>query len=462
MIQLDENGRVVELAHPINILSPKAVGPLGAPGQVLSVSADGTRLEWATSAASGNITGSGANSEVAYWSGASTLTGDPTFFWQTGNQRLVIGRTTPLSGLTARLQLFRDGAQAGITVVGWGATDQNPFYGALFAHGSDGSESPILANDIIFDISANGWAATLNNFISPPPMRIAAYAAENWDSAVGYGNYWEFVTTPTASTTRVGAVRMHSFGVGLKESTAPGTPPTDWGSLYTKTDGKLYWKNDAGTEYDLTDSGGGGTVTGTGSSGRVAYWSGASSLTSDVDLTFNGTTLTLGSGGNTFPTARNLDIDATLPTIGFAGLSGDPYSIGLNLASLVGLVVYNDGSDNWPLFIDNNDNVGLNSVAAFGASAAGVLAMKNAAAAPSAAVTDQFHLYAKDAAAGKSWPTFRAEDNTERFVVGVSGTGNSTTNVRTLNGSTLTAQTGYLTLHDHQGVTVYVPYFSAV
>jgi hypothetical protein len=58
----------------------------------------------------------------------------------------------------------------------------------------------------------------------------------------------------------------------------------------------------------LSDIGAGtGTVTGTGASGRVAYWNGTSSLTSDADLTFDGTNLTCGgvylasSAGKTGP-----------------------------------------------------------------------------------------------------------------------------------------------------------------
>ena len=46
-----------------------------------------------------------------------------------------------------------------------------------------------------------------------------------------------------------------------------------------------------------------GSVTGSGASGRVAYWNSSSGITSDADLTFNGTSLTVGgtvyaSGGN--------------------------------------------------------------------------------------------------------------------------------------------------------------------
>jgi hypothetical protein len=38
----------------------------------------------------------------------------------------------------------------------------------------------------------------------------------------------------------------------VKEQTAPGTPASGLGILYAKTDNQLYYKNDAGTEYNLT------------------------------------------------------------------------------------------------------------------------------------------------------------------------------------------------------------------
>lgn len=44
----------------------------------------------------------------------------------------------------------------------------------------------------------------------------------------------------------------------LPEQTAPGTPATGRVALYAKTDGKVYIKDDAGTETDITTPGGGG------------------------------------------------------------------------------------------------------------------------------------------------------------------------------------------------------------
>lgn len=45
----------------------------------------------------------------------------------------------------------------------------------------------------------------------------------------------------------------------VEQSVSPATPPSGFGVVYAKTDGKLYFKNDAGTETDLTATGGGGT-----------------------------------------------------------------------------------------------------------------------------------------------------------------------------------------------------------
>lgn len=41
----------------------------------------------------------------------------------------------------------------------------------------------------------------------------------------------------------------------FKENAAPTTPSSGYGRLYAKTDGKVYWKDDTGTETDLTESG---------------------------------------------------------------------------------------------------------------------------------------------------------------------------------------------------------------
>jgi hypothetical protein len=44
--------------------------------------------------------------------------------------------------------------------------------------------------------------------------------------------------------------------VQFSEEAAPATPSADQGVLYEKADGRIYFKNDAGTEHDLTGGGG--------------------------------------------------------------------------------------------------------------------------------------------------------------------------------------------------------------
>ena len=80
----------------------------------------------------------------------------------------------------------------------------------------------------------------------------------------------------------------------MKETTAPsgGQIIPDAISLYAKDKSgtsALYFMNDAGVESEIPA---GTIVTGTGVSGRVAFWNGTSTITSDTDLTFVTDTLT--------------------------------------------------------------------------------------------------------------------------------------------------------------------------
>jgi hypothetical protein len=73
--------------------------------------------------------------------------------------------------------------------------------------------------------------------------------------------------------------------VTFAESSPPGTPSSGLGVVYEKTDGKLYFKNDAGTETELTAGGGGGSAL----LGLTAYAPGSdtaigTSSGSDADL----------------------------------------------------------------------------------------------------------------------------------------------------------------------------------
>lgn len=62
---------------------------------------------------------------------------------------------------------------------------------------------------------------------------------------------------PKDETGAVGSGKLYLESVvALPEQAAADTPPSGYGFMYAKTDGLLYWKDDGGTEYDLTGSGG--------------------------------------------------------------------------------------------------------------------------------------------------------------------------------------------------------------
>ena len=71
-------------------------------------------------------------------------------------------------------------------------------------------------------------------------------------------------TIPLLGSTQTwtGAQTFSSQAVTLAEIAAPSTPASGFGAVYVKTDGLLYFKNDAGTEHDLTATAAGGAATG--------------------------------------------------------------------------------------------------------------------------------------------------------------------------------------------------------
>lgn len=96
------------------------------------------------------------------------------------------------------------------------------------------------------------------------------------------------------------------------EVVTPGTPDAGWGFLYAEADGYVYWKNDDGITFNLTQGtgggGGGGTITGSGVDGYVTYWTGATSISADTSNLFYWDNVTGSLGIGTASPAANLGI----------------------------------------------------------------------------------------------------------------------------------------------------------
>lgn len=83
-----------------------------------------------------------------------------------------------------------------------------------------------------------------------------------WDgtnlSDVGASTTSGSVSNPLAADLNAGAYDITNVDrLEVNEVAAPGTPSSGKFSIYAKSDGKVYGKNDGGTEYDLTLGGGG-------------------------------------------------------------------------------------------------------------------------------------------------------------------------------------------------------------
>ena len=105
----------------------------------------------------------------------------------------------------------------------------------------------------------------------------------------------------------------------LKEMVAPGTPLSGAVVVYAKSDGKVYSKNDAGTEFDLTTGGGGGGEANTASNVGTAGV-GLFKQKVGVDLQFK--KLNAGSGKITITDdTGNNEVDVDLGAVAVTQLS---------------------------------------------------------------------------------------------------------------------------------------------
>lgn len=90
------------------------------------------------------------------------------------------------------------------------------------------------------------------------------------------------------------------------ESAAPGTPAAGLGVVYEKTDGKFYFKNDSGTEYDLTTS----------SAGFAPQVKFVRYSTNNLEFASSSYTVFTGPAGASIGTALDLTLSSSEVTVG--------------------------------------------------------------------------------------------------------------------------------------------------
>lgn len=170
------------------------------------------------------------------------------------------------------------------------------------ANGTLEALTPVTQGDVLFDIQAVGRLASS---YSNARAGVLARSSENW-GATNQGASLELYATNTGSQSRrsVFVKGDGSFQMGfaaLEEQSATVTPPAGLGYLYNKPDGKLYYKNTTGSEFDLT-----------------AGTDGVSSTNKDLSYDTEGklSTLVDSNGTKTF----NYDVDGKLLSITGTGI----------------------------------------------------------------------------------------------------------------------------------------------
>jgi len=140
----------------------------------------------------------------------------------------------------------------------------------------------------------------------------------------------------------------------VAEQTTPSTT-SGYGQFYCKTDGKPYFQNDGGTEYDLAAN---TSLSGSGAANRVAFWSAANQLSSDQYFTWDGADLTAMNGS--WATAGGLLLGSTLVTSSITRRASSrviDYVSGVDSSSTTGHAFYIGGTQ--AVFIDQDRLVGI-------------------------------------------------------------------------------------------------------
>tara|TARA_Y100000310_G_scaffold78050_1_gene74688 strand:+ start:18 stop:2150 length:2133 start_codon:yes stop_codon:yes gene_type:complete len=131
-----------------------------------------------------------------------------------------------------------------------------------------------------------------------------------WD-----GDSWNIVAGNSIAQT-FSNKSFTSAGIEVVEGSAPGTPSSGIGVIYVKTDNKIYFKNDSGIEYNLTESAAGTLLDGledttitSPTDGAIIAWDEGTSRWRDA--TVSGTNTLSDTGVLSFTSGAITDLSAT-------------------------------------------------------------------------------------------------------------------------------------------------------
>jgi hypothetical protein len=268
------------------------------------------------SALTNPVTGTGTATRVAFWDSASSVSSSANLYWDNSNSFLGVGTATP----GARLQVNGSGLTSGTTglsVKDSGGTDNFTVAdnGATFVRGVltiSGSSASNSATLMGRTTTGEVTSVTLGTNLSFSGNTLNATGGSGITSLNGLTAATQTFATGTTGTdfNISSATSTHTFNLPTASATNRGAlSNADWTTFNNKQNA-------------LTNP-----ITGTGTAGQVAYFSGTTSLTgSSTALFWNTANSRLGVGLNT-PTT-SIDLRAVRPEISFhsSNLSNIPFT----------------------------------------------------------------------------------------------------------------------------------------
>jgi len=290
----------------------------------------------------------GADGYIAFFTGDGEIAGDNDLFFNrethslyltgqgdSSHGRVGIGTTTPrVRGLEIARENGEETGNAQLAITSYSTNGVRSTFDLASARGTLLSPSAIQSGDLLGTLGFAGYATSFQTAIS-----IDGVATELW-SGSGEGSRLQFQTTANGETAR--SVKMVIDGSGdvgigtesphekltingilsLEEQDDYDRTHDGYGSIWAKSDGKVYFTNDAGTEYDLTSGGGGGAPQYTITTVKTGAYSASFDEVVRADPSGGGFTITLptasGSTGSTI-IIKNVTSSTNIITIDTTG-----------------------------------------------------------------------------------------------------------------------------------------------
>ena len=164
-----------------------------------------------------------------------------------------------------------------------------------FTLAGDSGSGQTIENSDTLTVAGGTYIASVASATDTITLNHDSTTRSDTTSTASPGSAGTFTAVDSVTSNATG----HVTAINVKTVTMPTSPTVNNNTITLAagtglSGGGSFTLNQGSDETITFTADNNGTVTGTGSAGRVAYWDSASSITSDGDLTFDGSNLTVG------------------------------------------------------------------------------------------------------------------------------------------------------------------------